>query len=215
MKSKRLNPTHKSVCASWEGLFSNCSLLIGNLVLSVCSVILISWWGMSHSHPYFILFLVTSGSSLVCLSRGNLPLKRPFKLTSLVGVHRNNHSLPLFAPSVLLLAAVLSRLSYLHIFTWVKFFHSCHPLLRLSPLHQCRSLLFSLLVAILGSCPSSCTSQHWPFRVSITSVVLHDPFFYCQVHISQQNFPCKVMQFWNKLVQAFIKLICPFWYPVP
>lgn len=206
--------------ASWEGLFSNCRHLSRNLVftISVCSVILIPWWRMWHSHPCFIFFLVTSCSSLVCPPRGSLPLKQPFKLTSLVGVHHNSHPLPLFAPSVLLPAAVLSRLSSLHIFAWANFFHSCHPLLSLTVLftHVLRwSSLFSLLVAVLGSCPSSCLPQHWPLRLPITFVVPHGPLLHCQVHIPQQTFPCKLMQFSNKLAQALVKLSCPFWYLIP
>lgn len=106
---------------------------------------------MWHSHPCFIFFLVTSCSSLVCPPRGSLPLKQPFKLTSLVGVHHNSHPLPLFAPSVLLPAAVLSRLSSLHIFGWAEFFSQLPPTSQPhSPLHPCFVLVLAVLIA--GGC---------------------------------------------------------------
>lgn len=160
---------------------------------------------MSRSHPCFTFFLVTSRSSLVCLPRGNLPLKQPFKLTSLVVVHHDSHHL-LFAPSVVLPGAVLSRMSSLRIFTWAELFHSCHSLLRLTiPFTHalCWSSLFSLLVAMLGS-SSSRLPQHWLFRAPSIYVAPHCPLLHCQLHLSLQTFPCKLMQFWNKLVQAHL-----------
>lgn len=59
----QIDNEEKATRASWEDLFSNCKTFFWKpciiFSISVCSIVLIPWWGISHSHPVISSFFWT------------------------------------------------------------------------------------------------------------------------------------------------------------